>query len=74
MTNYDRFMLANKLVLLVGREVDLVDIKQIDTVFNVQIFHEGSPIYIADENAFIAQGIRAYRMYADLNERRAPGD
>lgn len=44
-TNYERFILANKLVRFAGREVDLVDIKQIDTVFNVQIFHKGIPIY-----------------------------
>ena len=72
LTNYERFILANKLAQLVGREVDLADIKQIDTVFNVQIFHKGTPIYITDENVFITQRIRAYRMYADLNERRAP--
>lgn len=72
LSNYERFILANKLSSLAEREVDLVDIKQIDTVFTMQIFTEGIPIYIADENTFISQRIRAYRMYVTLNEQRAP--
>ncbi|MGM8215984.1 type VII toxin-antitoxin system MntA family adenylyltransferase antitoxin [Bacillaceae bacterium W0354] len=71
-SNYERFILANKLSNLTEREVDLIDIKRIDTVFTIQIFSEGIPIYIADENTFIHQRMRAYRMYATLNEQRAP--
>lgn len=58
--------MANKLSILAEREVDLIDIKRIDTVFT-----EGTLIYIADENIFISQRIRA-SMYATLNEQRAP--
>ncbi|WP_255250288.1 nucleotidyltransferase domain-containing protein [Lysinibacillus fusiformis] len=60
------------LAILAGREVDLVDIKQIDTVFTMQIFSEGVPIYIKNENEFSRQKMRAYSMYATLNEQRAP--
>src|SRR5690625_5944389 len=53
-------------------EIDLVDIKQIDTVFNMQIFAQGIPIYMKNENEFIRQKMRAYSMYATLSEQRAP--
>lgn len=38
----------------------------------MQIFEQGIPIYIRDENEFIRQKMRAYSMYATLNEQRAP--
>lgn len=72
LSNYERFIMASHLSRIAEREVDLIDIKRIDTVFTMQIFTEGTPIYIADENTFISQRIRAYRMYVTLNEQRAP--
>lgn len=69
---FERFKLMNELALHCGREVDLVDIKQIDTVFTMQIFAHGIPIYIKDENELVRQTMRAYSMYATLNEQRAP--
>ena len=69
---YERFELAGDLALLCGREVDLVDIKEIDTVFTMQIFQQGFPIYIGNENEFTRQKMRAYSMYATLSEQRAP--
>lgn len=71
LSSYERFMLASELAAIAGREVDLVDIKQIDTVFTMQIFEKGSPIYIHDENEFTRQKMRAYSMYATLSEQRA---
>lgn len=35
---YDRFILTGYLAEIAGCEVDLVDLKQIDTVFTMQIF------------------------------------
>ena len=72
LSSYERFILAGELAALAGREVDLIDIKKIDTVFTMQIFSEGMPIYIKDENEFTRQKMRAYSMYATLNEQRAP--
>lgn len=72
LSSYERFILASKLAELANHEVDLVDIKQIDTVFTMQIFQQGLPIYIQDPNEFIRQRMRAYSMYATLSERRAP--
>lgn len=71
LSSYERFMLASELAAIAGREVDLVDIKQIDTVFTMQIFEQGNPIYIHDENEFTCQKMRAYTMYATLSEQRA---
>lgn len=72
LSNYERFIFANKLSSLVKREVDLVDIMQIDTVFAAQIFSEGVPIYIGNENTLISQRMRILSMYVTLNEQRAP--
>ncbi len=72
LSTYERFILAGELALIVGREVDLVDIKQIDTVFTMQIFEQGFPIFIEDENEYFRQKMRAYSMYVALNEQRAP--
>lgn len=71
LSSYKLFILAGELATLTGREVDLVDIKHIDTVFTMQIFEQGTPIYIQNENEFTRQKMRAYSMYATLNEQRA---
>ncbi|MEK3937241.1 hypothetical protein MKY41_18195 [Sporosarcina sp. FSL W7-1349] len=52
--------------------MDVVNIGEIDTVFTMQIFEQGTPIYIQDESEYIRQRMRAYSMYATLNEQRAP--
>lgn len=72
LSSYERFILAGDLASIAHCEVDLVDLKQIDTVFTMQIFEQGIPIYILDENEFIRQKMRAYSMYATLSEQRAP--
>ena len=71
LSSYERFILAGELATVAGHEVDLVDVKEIDTVFTMQIFSEGVPIYMQDENEFIRQKMRAYSMYATLSEQRA---
>ena len=71
LSSYERFILAGELATVAGHEVDLVDIKEIDTVLTMQIFSEGVPIYMQDENEFIRQKMRAYSMYATLSEQRA---
>lgn len=71
LSSYERFILAAQLAVISGCEVDLVDIKRIDTVFNMQIFAYGMPIYMADKNEYIRQQMRAYSMYVTLNEQRA---
>jgi len=72
LSSYERFIFSAELSELAMREVDLVDIKQIDTVFTMQIFEQGIPMYIQDENELTRQIMRAYSMYATLSEQRAP--
>lgn len=71
LSSYERFLLSGDLASVANREVDLIDIKQIDTVFTMQIFEQGIPIYIHDENEYTRQKMRAYSMYATLSEQRA---
>lgn len=71
LSSYERFILANDLAELIGLEVDLIDVKQIDTVFTMQIFSEGVPIFIQSQNEYTRQKMRAYSMYVTLSEQRA---
>lgn len=66
LSSYERFIFAAELAELAMREVDLVDIKQIDTVFTMQIFEQGIPIYIQDENELTRQIMRACEASIDL--------
>lgn len=72
LSSYERLLLASELSGKVQTEVDLVDLREIDTVFTMQIFAHGIPIYLADANEFTRQKMRAYSMYVDLNEQRKP--
>ncbi|MEK4426821.1 hypothetical protein [Solibacillus sp. FSL K6-1523] len=56
---------------ILGVEVNLVEIKTIDTVFSMQIFSEGKLLDCQDENEFVKQQMKAYSMYVTLNEQRA---
>lgn len=69
---YERFLLAGELANISGYEVDLIDIRQIDTIFTMQIFSEGKVIFMGDNNEYTRQQMRAYSMYVTLNEQRKP--
>ncbi|CAG9606556.1 type VII toxin-antitoxin system MntA family adenylyltransferase antitoxin [Pseudoneobacillus rhizosphaerae] len=71
LSSYERFNLANELALTCGRDVDLVDILEIDTILAMQIFESGVPLFIYDKDEYTRQKIKAYRMYAELNEQRS---
>lgn len=71
LTNYERFLLAGELAQACQADVDLIDIKKVDTVFAVQIFATGILLDCANESEFIKQRMRAFSMYATLNEQRA---
>ena len=61
------------LFLVAGKcqvDVDLVDIKQVDKVFAIQIILAGVLLDCADENEFIKQRMKAYPMYATQNEQK----
>ena len=71
LSSYERFIFAGDLASIAHREVDLVDLRQIDTVFTMQIFEQGIPINIRNENEFTRQKMRAYSMYATLSEQQS---
>ncbi|GAA0500648.1 hypothetical protein GCM10008986_29970 [Salinibacillus aidingensis] len=70
-TSYERFLLMEELAEKCNVNVDLVDLKNVDTVFAAQIFTTGEPIYVADKNVFIKERMKTLSMYARLNEQRA---
>lgn len=71
LTSYERFLLAGELAKVCQLDVDLIDIKKIDTVFAAQIFSTGVLLACADQSEFIKQRMKALSMYASLNEQRA---
>ena len=71
LSSYERFILAGELAQVAKREVDLVNIREVDTVFAMQIFSTGKLISCRDENEFLKQRMRAFSMYIDLNQQRA---
>lgn len=71
LSDYNRFLLAGELSDKCKVEVDLVDLKKADTVFAAQIYSTGELLYTTDEAIFYRERIKAYSMYATLNEQRA---
>jgi len=69
--SYDLYILAQALVLEVGREVDLVDFSQASAVFKAQILGLGQVIYSSDPKKLAEIQIRTLKEYALLNEERA---
>ncbi|MFD2131223.1 nucleotidyltransferase domain-containing protein [Pseudogracilibacillus auburnensis] len=70
LSDYDRFLIAQQLAEQLKTEVDLVNIKTIDTVFAAQIFFTGKLISCKDRNEFNKQRMKALSMYVTLNEQR----
>ncbi|WJY26824.1 type VII toxin-antitoxin system MntA family adenylyltransferase antitoxin [Sporosarcina trichiuri] len=71
LSGYDRMMLANELAAIAGCDVDLVNLRDANTVLAFQIFSTGIKISCRDTDEFIKQRVLAYKMYAVLNEQRA---
>ncbi|MEY9972653.1 putative nucleotidyltransferase [Lysinibacillus sp. RC46] len=71
LSGYERFLLAGEIAHACNIDVDLVDMKTVDTVFAAQIFSSGMVIDCQDENAFVKERMRALSMYVTLNEQRA---
>lgn len=71
LAHYERFLIAGEIAAFCGVEVDLVDLRQVDTVFEAQIYSTGELLACEDKNLFYKQRMKAYSMYATLNEQRA---
>lgn len=68
--SYDLFILASKLSFEVKRDVQIVDLREIDTVFAAQIVGTREELYCEDEILMANYNIRAFKNYAKLNEER----
>jgi predicted nucleotidyltransferase len=69
---YDLFILAQELASKINIEVDLVDLTKASTVFQAQIIHTGKTIFCKDKQTKSAFELKTFKMYAKLNEERAP--
>lgn len=69
-SSYELFLMANKLSFEVKRDVQIVDLRDIDTVFAAQIVGNREELYCEDEIIKANYNIRAFKDYAKLNEER----
>lgn len=69
---YEIFLIAQELASQINRDVDLVDLNQASTVFQAQIVSTGKVIYCLDEMKRAHFFMKTLKMYAKLNEERAP--
>jgi len=56
---------------ILNRDVDLVDMKKVSTVFNAQIISSGYSVYCSDSSIRANMEIKILKEYALLNEERA---
>lgn len=68
--SYQVFMFAQELAGLLGREVDLIDLKKASTVMKAQIVGKGKLIYEQDPLQRKIFAMRVFKEYALLNEER----
>lgn len=67
---YELFTKANELSFIVKRDVQLIDLRDVSTVFAAQIVGNNELLFSKDENIRIAYDIRAFKDYVKLNEER----
>jgi predicted nucleotidyltransferase len=65
-----RWELSQKLAVVAGREVDLVDLLQASTVLRMQVVGHGERIHCADRSRVERFEDLVYSSYARLNEER----
>lgn len=69
-TDYEIFMLAQKLADILKKDVDLINLKKASTVFKVQVIAKGESIYCTDDKRRAYFEMYAFKDYATLNEER----
>ena len=67
---YAVFCIGQDLASLLGRDVDLIDIKKASTVLKARIIGTGRALYCSNESKKHEFQIRALKEYALLNEER----
>ncbi|MEN6350163.1 MAG: nucleotidyltransferase domain-containing protein [Syntrophomonas sp.] len=70
--SYDIKMVAEELAARLGRDVDLIDLKQVSPVMQVQVLTKGKLIHDNDPEKRQVFTILALKKYARLNEEREP--
>lgn len=70
LTDYELFMLTQELASLLGRDVDLVNLDKVSTVFQAQIIGKGRLIYDKNKNLRQQFFMLTLKKYARLNEER----
>lgn len=68
----DLFQINQEIALLVGQDVDLIDLSQASTVLQAQIVGKGKVIYDGNENKRKEFFMLVLKQYARLNEERQP--
>lgn len=69
-SNIKRWELQEELAALLGRDVDLIDIKTTTDVLKFQIINKGLRIFVQDMRKAEQFEDLAYCLYLDLNEQR----
>jgi len=69
---FQLFEIAQELAGILGREVDLVDLQSVSTVFQAQIVGNGKIIYDAYPQRRRSFFMLVLKQYAKLNEEREP--
>ncbi|NMA84483.1 MAG: nucleotidyltransferase domain-containing protein [Epulopiscium sp.] len=69
-TSYELFILANHLSFEIKKDVDLIDLKNLNTVFAAQIVGNKEVLYCKDEVFMGNYDIKILKEYAKLNEER----
>lgn len=69
-TSYELFLLANKLALFLKKDVEIINLKQISTVFAAQIVGTGEVLYSKDDYMREEFAMLTFKKYAKLNEER----
>lgn len=64
------FEAAQVLADILGRDVDLVNLKNVSTVFRMQVIATGKRIYCNETPRVMREEMIAYKSYAMLNEER----
>jgi predicted nucleotidyltransferase len=67
---YELFLLAQQVAELVGRDVDLIDLRKASTVLKAQITSKGRVIYSSGTIRQMEFGMQSLKEYALLNEER----
>lgn len=67
---YDLFIISNKLSFKIKKDVQIVNLKEIDTVFATQIVGNREELYCGDKALMENYNVRVFKDYAKLNEER----